>query len=112
MKENKYIEITGKAVTPMKFCFDETDFNEMVKRYKITGVSWSELLLIGEGKIPDRPIQFGDNLFDADGYPRYAYDFMIDAVQAKFYENHNSWEFENEEDTQIMIEESEVRVDK
>lgn len=112
MKENKYIEITGKAVTPMKFCFDETDFNEMVKRYKITGVSWSELLLIGEGKIPDRPIQFGDNLFDADGYPRYAYDFMIDAVQAKFYENRNSWEFEDEEDTQIMIEESEVRVDK
>ena len=110
MKENKYIEITGKAVTPIKFYFDETDFNEMVKRYKITGISWNELLLIGEGKIPDRPIQLGDNLFDADGYPRYAYDFMIDAAQARFYEDSNAWENESDEDTQVIIEESEVRV--
>lgn len=108
MNKHKYIEFTGSITMPARYYFDETDFNWMVKKYGITGITYDELIQIAEGKLPDRPIQLGDNLFDANGYPRYAYDFVIEAIQAKYYEDPHSWETE---DSEVFIDEGSVRID-
>lgn len=104
MKKNKYIEYNGYVEIPFTHTFDETDFNEFVKKYNIKGITYNELIQIGEGKLEDRPIQLGKNLFDEDGYPIYAYDFFISLMQSQLIEEWTKVDV----DADIVIEESEV----
>jgi hypothetical protein len=104
MKKNKYIEFNGYIEIPFTDTFDETDFNEFVKKYDIRGITYNELIQIGEGKLEDRPIQLGKNLFDGDGYPRYAYDFFLTLVQSELVTKWSKVDM----DADVFIEESEI----
>lgn len=84
LNNHSYLHLEGTQIIerPIQRDFDETDFNEVVAKWRIRGISYVELLEIMNGNKPDKVIEVGNSanlryarsFFEDDLFPRLLND--------------------------------------
>lgn len=84
LNNHSYLHLEGTQIIerPIKMDFDETDFNEVISKWHIRGISYVEFLEIRNGDKPDKIIEVGNSsnltyarlFFEEDLFPRLLND--------------------------------------